>query len=225
MGPLISWSGGKDAAFALEHLREEGRDPARLVVTIGDGTGRVSMHGVRPALVAAQADALGMPIDLITVPGGGTHEGYERVMREALDAREASEIAFADIMLDDVRAYREELLEPLEIAGTWPIWGRDTGTLARDVLDRGIRAIVIAVDGSVLSPDVLGCELSESFLDRLPSGVDACGENGEFHTFVIEGPSFDRQIAVRPGRRLTRWRNGTPYHYLDLVAAADRSPR
>lgn len=217
MGPLVSWSGGKDAAYAFECMREQDDDPSGLLVTVGEETGRISMHGVRPALVAEQADALGLPLHQIVVPGDGTREGYEQVMREALRSRDASQIAFADLVLEDIRTYREELLEPLDITGTWPIWGRDTTAVAHDIIDRGIRAIVIAVDGSVLSPDVLGSELSESFIERLPDGVDPCGENGEFHTFVSDGPSFERPIGFRNGRRLTRTRNGTPYHYLDLL--------
>lgn len=217
MGVLVSWSGGKDAAYAYETLCQNGNDVQGLFVTIGEATQRVSMHGVRPALIAAQAEALDVDLEIIPVPGDGTHAGYEQAMQAAFQRIEPKSIAYADLLLEDVKNFRAQLLAPLDIDGCWPLWERDTAVLAREVIDQGVRAVIVAVDGSQLPPETLGTELSHGFLDALPPDIDPCGEHGEFHTFVVDGPSFDRHIGVRPGRRITRVHGDTPYHYLDLL--------
>lgn len=217
-GDILSWSGGKDAAFALH---ERGDAVGGLLTTISEETGRSSMHGVRPALIAAQADALGLPVTFVTIPGDGTNEAYERVMREALTGaiRDGGEsILFADVFLEDVRAYREELLEGVGVAGRWPLWGRDTSELMDTFVAAGFRAVIVVVDGDALSPAFLGREVTPDLLAMLPEAVDPCGEHGEFHTFVVDGPPFDQPIGLRVGRRITRQLNGSEYHYLDLIA-------
>lgn len=214
---LLSWSGGKDAVLALHVLADDGPGVTGLMTTVARGTGRTGMHGLRPALVREQARALDLPLSLVQIRGDGTGEAYDREMRDALADREATHVAYADIALADVRAYREDLLEPLSLVGEWPLWEEETAALARACIDRGIHAIVVAVDGSVLPPAVLGRQFDEEFLADLPDDVDPCGENGEFHTFVRDAPAFTAPVPVHPGQRVSRERDGTPYHYLDLL--------
>lgn len=214
---LLAWSGGKDAALALETLEQNGHSVTGLVTTVGRETGRTSMHGVRRMLMYAQAAAVGLPLHLIEVPGDGTRDGYQEVMQEALAALDADEIAYADLYLEDIREYREELLEEVGYSGRWPLWGQDTNDLVNSLLDREYRCITVAIDGSALSPGYLGRELSWEFQNDLPPDVDPCGEKGEFHTFVVDAPTFSDALSVRRGRRVTNELGGTPFHFVDLI--------
>lgn len=218
---VLAWSGGKDAAFALSELR---RDPdvevIEFLTTLSEEYDRSSMHGVRRELYDRQADAAGLPIRYVSIPAGGTNEEYEERMATALtDYRDRGidAVAFADLYLEDVRAYRQEQLSQVPLDGLFPLWGRDTATLVTEILEAGFRATVVCVDGDVLDESFAGREMDRAFLDDLPDGIDPCGENGEFHTFVHDGRILAEPIAVTPGERVTREIDGHPFHYSDLL--------
>ena len=220
----LSWSGGKDSALALWALREQlGIEPVALLTTLTEDYDRISMHGVRGELLRAQARATGVELVEIGIPAGCSNETYERRMAEAL-ARppldRAGTIAFADLFLADVRAYRERRLAGAGRAGLFPLWGRDTATLAREFIAAGFEATLVCVDPSQLDPSFVGRPFDEALLADLPPAVDPCGENGEFHTFVHAGPIFDRPIEMEPGE--TAIRDG--FAFKDLVPAAQRAP-
>ena len=207
---VLSWSGGKDAAFALREMRtgragpdrDEAADVVELLTTVSADTGRSSMHGVRRDLYERQAEAIGLPIRFVEVPEDASNEEYEEALAEPTadyERRGVERLAFADLHLEDVRADREDRLADAGIEGYWPIWGRDTGEVIREFLDVGFEATVVAVEDDSLDESFAGRRLDESFLADLPEGVDPCGENGEFHTFVHDGPIFDRPVRIRTG--------------------------
>ena len=204
----LSWSGGKDSALALRVLRlEHGITPAAFVTTVTDDYGRVSMHGVRRELVHAQADAAGVPLVEIGIPALCPNDVYEARMAQALVAPPLAGVgtmAFADLFLEDIRAYREERLSTAGWTATFPLWGRDTGALAREFIDAGFQAVLVCIDPSKLDASFAGRAYDESLLADLPAHVDPCGENGEFHTFVHAGPIFDRSIPVERGEIVRR---------------------
>ncbi len=211
---VLSWSGGKDAAFALFELDTV----AELLTTISEN-GRSSMHGVRRELYEKQAERLGVPIRFVELPEDCSNEEYESRMATVMadyESRGTDRIAFADLYLEDVRAYREERLAETEIDGVWPLWGRDTDEQIRAFLDAGFQATVVAVDGSKLDSSFAGRELDTAFLADLPDDVDPCGENGEFHTFVWDGPVFDAPVSVEVGKTVTRNVGDGEFHYCDL---------
>jgi uncharacterized protein (TIGR00290 family) len=207
---LLAWSGGKDSALALAALRS---DPAwrvvGLVTTITREYDRISMHGVRRAVLEAQVAAVGLPLLEAVIPAGADNAAYEAAFAEALSrARDrwpsARHLAFGDLFLAEVRAYREALLGPLGWTGVFPLWGLDTAALARRFVADGYRAILTCVDTTQLDPDFAGRQFDTALLDELPPGVDPCGERGEFHTCVHAGPVLARPIAVVPGARVRR---------------------
>jgi uncharacterized protein (TIGR00290 family) len=205
---LFCWSGGKDSAMALHALRasREYRITA-LLTTITEEYDRISMHGVRRALLERQADALGLPLHPILIPPQCGNAIYEERMKEALAqyiAQGVRRVAFGDIFLEDLRVYREKNLAQVGMKGQFPIWKRDTRELTREFVHLGFRAISVCVDPRVLDPSFAGRELDASFFGDLPSGVDPCGENGEFHTFVFDGPIFQTPIACRIGEKIMR---------------------
>jgi len=213
------WSGGKDSALALARL---GADPAvevvALVTTVTRDFDRVSMHGVRRSLVRAQAMALGLPLIEVEIAAGAGNDAYEAAFAHALGAlgdAGVREMAFGDLFLADVRAYRERQLRAAGWRGRFPLWGEDTRALARRFVADGYRAILVAVDPRQLDPAWVGRDLDRAALDELPAGVDPCGENGEFHTFVWDGPIFSRPLAVVRGERVER----DGFWFSDLHAA------
>lgn len=193
------WSSGKDGAWALEVLRREGRPPEALVTTLDPLSGRVGMHGTPRALVAEQAEALRLPLVVMAIPWPSPNEVYERafeaVCARALDAG-VTAMAFGDLHLREIRDYRRGLLADTDIEPLFPLWGRDTGVLAREMLAGGMDALVTCVDPTALPAERAGEPWDARFLAALPAGVDPCGENGEFHTFVRRAPGFDRAVAV-----------------------------
>jgi uncharacterized protein (TIGR00290 family) len=205
---LVSWSGGKDSALALHALRGDPRVVVDgLLTTVTDGYDRISMHGVRIELLAAQAAAVGLPVETARIPTACTNEGYEAVMRDALGAyaaRGGEAVAFGDLFLEDVRAYRERLLAPLPLAPRFPLWGLDTRALAERFVALGFRAVLVCVDPRQLDASFCGRELDASLLAALPPGCDPCGENGEFHTFVYDGPIFARPVPIEAGEVVER---------------------
>jgi uncharacterized protein (TIGR00290 family) len=205
---LVSWSGGKDSAMALWEVRKAGGyEVAALLTTVTETYDRVSMHGVRRALLAKQAQAIGAPLHEVFIPPEASNSVYEVRMAEALRTypeRGVRSVVFGDIFLEDVRRYREAHLARIGMQGLFPLWKRDTRELMRDFLAAGFRAIVVCVDLKVLSAAFAGRMLDESFLRDLPPTVDPCGENGEFHSFVFDGPIFREPVHFLTGEVVIR---------------------
>ena len=217
---VVSWSTGKDAAWTLHELRRAGEvEVVGLFTSVVPAFGRVSMHGVRVELARAQAEAAGLPLVEAALPWPCSNEIYERVTVEALRKLAvewgATHIAFGDLFLADVRAYRERLLESTGLTPMFPLWGRDTARLAARMVAGGVRAHVVCVDPTRLDGAVAGRIIDAGFLAALPSEVDPCGERGEFHTFVSQGPMFMHPVAVEPGIVTER----DAFVYADLVPA------
>ena len=217
----VGWSGGKDSALALHAVLREGRLAVHaLVTTVTDAYDRISMHGVRRALLREQCAALGLPLVEVAIPPGCTNEVYEARTGEAFDAlkREGVErLVFGDLFLEDVRQYRENLAARLGLACEFPLWGRDTAELARSFIDAGFRAIVVCVDPGQLDPSFCGRAYDAAFLADLPATCDPCGERGEFHTFVYDGPIFSRPVAIERGEVVERG----GFWFADLVPAGE----
>jgi len=199
---LVSWSGGKDCAWAVERLRGSDVEIVALLTTINERFNRVAMHGVRRELVEEQARSIGVPLWIAPLPWPCSNERYEEVMaamcRRAVDAGIDS-VVFGDLFLEDVRAYRERMLTGTGLEPLFPLWQVPTTALAREMLARGLRARIACIDRRVLDRSFAGREYDASFLADLPPGADPCGENGEFHSFVYDGPMFHHAIAVEPG--------------------------
>ena len=199
---LVSWSGGKDCAWAVERLRGSDVEIVALLTTINERFDRVSMHGVRRELVEEQARSIGVPLWIAPLPWPCSNERYEEVMaamcRRAVDAGIDS-VVFGDLFLEDVRAYRERMLAGTGLEPIFPLWKAPTAALAREMLARGLRARVACIDRRVLDRSFAGREYDADFLVDLPPAADPCGENGEFHSFVYDGPMFHHAIAVEPG--------------------------
>ena len=215
---LLSWSSGKDSAWTLQVLRQHpDTRPCGLFTTVGAGSGRVASHEVPRGLVEAQARAAGLPIDFIPLPQPCSNADYEVAMRHYLDSaltRGVTRCAFGDLLLDDVRQYREKSMEGSGIEPLFPIYGSDTGELARAMVHAGVRAVIVAVDTRRLPLEFLGRVFDDRLLADLPAGVDPCGENGEFHSFATDGPMFTEPVRVRVGDTFERG----GYAYADLRA-------
>jgi uncharacterized protein (TIGR00290 family) len=203
----LSWSGGKDSALALWALRKAGVEPVALLTTLTEDYDRISMHGVRGELLRDQAAATGVPLVEIGIPAACPNDVYEQRMAAALSSpplADVSAIAFADLFLTDIRAYREERLAGAGREALFPVWGRETGELAREFVAAGFEAVLVCVDPAQLDPTFVGRPFDEELLADLPAEADPCGENGEFHTFVHAGPIFERQIEIELGVAVTR---------------------
>ena len=214
---VMSWSGGKDSALALHAARHDGRLSVDvLLTTVTDAYDRVSMHGVRVALLEAQAAAIGLPVALVRIPPACPNDVYERVTRAAFAERRergASCAIFGDLYLEDVRAYRERLLDASGIAAWFPLWGRPTDALAREFIALGFRAVLTCVDPRQLDASFCGREFDAALLADLPPSADPCGERGEFHTFVYDGPIFSAPVSWTRGAVVDR----DGFWFCDLV--------
>lgn len=219
----LSWSGGKDSSLALAALRDDPRyEVVALLTSITSVYDRVSIHGVRRVLVEAQALALGLPLFEVRLEPHSSNEAYEAAFLAALARLRAAHplvrrVAFGDLYLADVRAYRERLLAAAGLDALFPIWGRDTRTLAREFVAAGFGAHLVCVDTTQLPASFAGRPFDADLLAALPAGVDPCGEGGEFHTFVSAGPIFASPIAVAPGDMVLREER---FAYRDLLPAA-----
>jgi uncharacterized protein (TIGR00290 family) len=217
---IVSWSGGKDSALALAALRD---DPAYRVValltTVTTGYDRISVHGVRRTLLAAQERVIGLPVHEITIEPQSSNAAYDAAVERALsDVRsrypDVRRIAYGDLFLEDVRRYREERLVPLGFEGCFPLWGVPTNDLARDFIERGFKARLVCVDTKQLDAGFVGRAFDRALLDDLPASVDPCGERGEFHTFVSAGPGFAAPVEYDVGEIVLR---DERFAFCDLV--------
>lgn len=205
---LLSWSSGKDSAWTLHVLRQRNEvEIAGLLTTINTHFDRVAMHGTRHVLVQMQARAAGLPLWEVPLPWPCANEVYEQAMSAACVSaiqQGISAIAFGDLFLEDVRRYREDRLRGTGFEPMFPLWGRNTRELVEEMLDGGLRARIACIDPSKMSGEFVGHDLDRDLLNRLPAGVDPCGENGEFHTFAHAGPMFSEPISIKDGECVTR---------------------
>jgi uncharacterized protein (TIGR00290 family) len=202
MTAWLSWSSGKDSAWSLEVLRRQGVSVTGLFTTVNAAFDRVAMHAVRRSLLEAQAHAAGLPLHVLEIPYPCPNADYERIMGAFVERAKAAGVttmAFGDLFLADIRAYRETQLAGSGITPIFPLWERNTHDLAREMIAGGLVAHVTCVDPTKLDRSFAGRTFDAAFLADLPSGVDHCGENGEFHTFVSAGPMFRAPIPVRVG--------------------------
>ncbi|WP_415182293.1 ATP-binding protein [Phaeovulum sp.] len=205
---VLSWSSGKDCAYALHVARRDGlADVVALLSTTNEAFDRVAMHGTRTALLRAQAAAVGLPLIEVPLPWPCANADYEARMVAAMSevlALGVRHMVFGDICLEDVRAYREEKLAPLGVTALFPLWGRPTATLASEIIACGMDTRLVTVDPRHLDRSFAGRKYDEALLADLPESVDPCGERGEFHTAVVAGPMFSAPIPVRTGEVVTR---------------------
>ena len=216
---LVSWSAGKDSALALNALAHDNSvEIAALLTVVTAGYDRISMHGVRRELLRRQAESLGYPLEEVLIPQQCTDEQYGQAMRRALEKHRllgVGSVAFGDLFLEDVRRYREERLAIVGMRAIFPLWGRNTAELAREFVSAGFKAVVVCVDTQALEASFVGREYGSQFLAELPSGVDPCGENGEFHSFVYDGPGFRKKVEFQRGEIVLR---DNRFSYCDLVS-------
>jgi uncharacterized protein (TIGR00290 family) len=215
---VLSWSGGKDSAMALDTLRKDPEiEITALLTTVTAEYERISMHGVRRPLLEAQAAAAGLPLDVIEIPPAASNGIYESKMEAAcLRYKDlgVSAIAFGDLYLADVRKYREDNLAKVGLLPLFPVWGIPTQKMSRAIIDGGFRAVLTCVDTRVLDSSFAGREYDNALLDDLPPGIDPCAENGEFHTFVYQGPIFSKPVRFSRGEKILRDQR---FMYCDLI--------
>ena len=213
---LLSWSSGKDSAWALHLLNQSHPGAvAALLTTMNEEADRVAMHAVRHDVLRAQAAAAGLPLRVVLIPSPCPNEIYEQQMRDAVERAVAdgfTHVAFGDLFLEDIRRYREERLRGSGLDPLFPVWGIPTGQLATQMIDAGLRAWLSCVDTRKLDPSFAGREFNRALLHDLPPGIDPCGENGEFHTCVSAGPMFRHALRLEPGETVSR----EPFLFADL---------
>jgi uncharacterized protein (TIGR00290 family) len=215
---LVSWSGGKDSAAALyEIINSQNFEVSALLTTVTIDYDRISMHGVRRVLLERQACSLDLPLETVFISKDEANEAYECKMRKLLAKHRkagVSSVVFGDVFLEDLRKYREDNLAKAGMKGFFPLWGRDTRLLARAFMALGFKAVISCVDANALDKSFVGRRFDEHFLSQLPSTVDPCGENGEFHSFVFDGPIFKKKIFYTLGEVVLRDKR---FFYCDLI--------
>ena len=215
---LLSWSSGKDSAWALHVLNKQHPGAVGgLLTTINEAVDRVAMHGVRRHVLEAQARAAGLPLRIVGIPDGCPNELYESCMRTAVSSAVAdgfTHVAFGDLFLEDVRAYRESRLAGSGLQPLFPLWGIPTRDLGQSMIDAGLRARIACVDSRLLDPSFVGRTFDADLIAALPPGVDPCGENGEYHSCVFAGPMFARPLTLTTGETVSR----PPFVWIDLSA-------
>ena len=216
---LLSWSSGKDSAWALHVLRQRPDvEVVGLFCTVNAEFNRVAMHAVRVELLQAQAKSAGLSLHIIRIPNPCSNAEYAEAMTSFIAEAKRQDVecfAFGDLFLEDVRSYREDRLRETGITPIFPIWGIPTEELSRTMVSSGLRAMITCIDPKCLTRDFAGREYDESFLDQLPAGADPCGENGEFHSFAFDGPMFDHPIEIALGEIV--YRDG--FVFADLLPA------
>src|SRR4030042_6498925 len=218
---IVKWSSGKDSALALyEILKTRRYEVLELLTTVTQDYDRVSIHGVRRVLLEQQADALGFPLEEMLIPKGVSDVEYESTLLKALNRHRTSDVfsvVFGDIFLEDVRKYREQTLAKIGLKGIFPLWKRNTLELAREIIDLGFKAVITCVDSKSLGEGFAGREFDKQFLADLPALVDPCGENGEFHSFVSDGPMFSKPVSFTKGEIVLRENR---FYYCDLMPSS-----
>jgi len=205
---LMSWSGGKDSCLALYEIQKS-KDyrVAALLTTVTRDYDRISMHGVRRVLLERQAASLGFPLHQVLITKGASNEEYETNLIEAVSAyrdQGIDSIVFGDLFLEDIKTYRDQFLARHGLHGIYPVWMRNTTEFIREFIDLGFKAVITCVNGDVLDSSFAVMILDENFLSALPAHVDPCGENGEFHTFVFDGPNFSEPVKFSVGETVSR---------------------
>ena len=217
---VLSWSSGKDSAWTLHVLREDPDvEVVGLLTTVNTTHDRVAMHSTRRAILEAQAHSAGLPLHVVPLPWPCSNEVYENAMRSAVESaagNSVTHIAFGDLFLEDIRAYRTRQLEGSGLSPLFPLWHEPTARLARRMIDAGLEAHLTCVDPQKLSPSFAGRRYDHALLDDLPEGVDPCGENGEFHTCVLAGPMFRQPLSAVVGEVVQR----DGFYFADLVPGA-----
>ncbi len=226
---VLNWSSGKDAALAFYYLQQSNDyKPASLLTTVSSAYGRVSMHGVREDILAMQAAKMNMPLKKIYLPESSNINEYNNIMKSAVQEIKQSGIrtmAFGDIFLEDLRQYREEQLATEGVSAIFPLWKKNTTDLVKEVEDAGIKAVIVCVNAKYLGPEFLGKIIDRDLLKLLPADVDPCGENGEFHTLVIDAPYFSEALNVKTGEVVhKKYSSGnsdqawdSEFYFLDVV--------
>lgn len=220
---LFAWSGGKDSAMALHKIQQEGcYEIAALLTTVTEDYDRISMHGVRRVLLEQQAESLGIPLEIVYLTKNSSNEEYDSRMRETLlqykNKADVSSVCFGDIFLEDIREYRENNLSKAGMDGIFPLWKRNTTELAHEFMKKGFKSIITCIDSNAIDKKFAGRKFDEDFLNELPEKVDPCGENGEFHSFVYDGPIFQKPIAVETGEIVLRHER---FYFCDLLPVKD----
>jgi uncharacterized protein (TIGR00290 family) len=219
---IVSWSGGKDSAMALYAIRASGTyEVLALLTTVTEGYDRISMHGVRRSLLEEQSRSLNIPAEKIYISQKSSNEEYEARLKEKLLLylrQGVSSVVIGDIFLEDLRKYREENLAKIGMKGIFPLWKRDTAGLAREFIDVGFKAVITCVDSRHLPREFAGREFDRQFLSDLPASVDPCGENGEFHSFVYDGPVLGHPVLHRKGEIVLR---DNRFYYCDLLPSRE----
>ena len=215
---VVSWSGGKDSTLALnEILNNTDYEVHTLITTVTEGYDRISIHGVRNELLEKQVQSIGLPLHKVSIPKDSKNEQYESALKKVLlkfKNEGINEIMFGDIFLQDVKKYRDELLDRLDMKGVYPIWKKDSKELARKFIELGFKAVTTCVDFQQIDKKFVGREYDSGFLNDLPGTADPCGENGEFHTFVYDGPLFNEKISFNKGEVVLR---DNRFYYCDLI--------
>lgn len=215
---ILSWSGGKDCALALERIRQQGKyDVVALFTTVTEEFDRISMHGVRRALLEAQAESLQLPLEIVWIPQAASNNIYEERLKETLKCplqNGVETVIFGDLFLKDIRAYREIQMDRIGMHTQFPLWGEPTDKLARGFIADGYKALTVCVDSKALPKSFAGRNFDSDFLQALPDQADPCGENGEFHTYVYDGPIFPDPISFQKGEIVLR---DERFYYCDLL--------
>ncbi|MFX0186895.1 MAG: diphthine--ammonia ligase [Candidatus Hodarchaeota archaeon] len=214
---IVSWSGGKDSALALYYLLLEKKYEVKtLLTTVSADYNRISIHGVRRKLLEKQSQSIGIPVHIISLPKDVSNNEYEEIMRNEMikfKTQQVKNVAFGDVFLEDIREYRESNLYKIGMNTIFPLWGIHSKVLAKKFIDLGFRAIITCVDSTVLEYPFVGQFFDDDFLSSIPSNVDPCGENGEFHTFVFDGPIFSYPIQFEKGEVVFR---DERFYFIDL---------
>jgi uncharacterized protein (TIGR00290 family) len=217
---VVAWSGGKDSALALYEVLNSGSyEVLELLTTVAKDHDRISIHDVRRVLLEQQANALRIPLEELFILKGASNAEYETALLKTLKRHRGngvSSVVFGDLFLEDIRKYREHLLAKAGLKGVFPLWQKDTRKLAHTFINLGFKAVITSVDSRVLRKDFAGREYTETFLLDLPAGVDPCGENGEFHTFVYNGPIFSEKVDFKKGELTLR---DNRFYSCDLIVA------
>lgn len=214
---IMSWSGGKDSSMALYYaLQDKSLKIVSLLTTVTEAYDRISMHGVRRNLLEQQAASIGIPVEEVIIPKVCSNEEYDAQMKAKLMGfkdKSVESVIIGDIFLEDLKKYREERLAEIAMKGTFPIWKRDTKELSRTFIDLGFKAILTCIDSEVLDKSFCGRDYTPDLLKDLPANVDPCGENGEFHSFVYDGPIFRNPVSLKKGEVVLRDKR---FYFCDL---------